>query len=85
MNNLGLLHIARIIKVVVLPEGDPIFSERVTLIEIQDEAAGEYVTVTQEGESTEISKSIAFDRREWERINKCARFEWDRILEFIDL
>ena len=37
----------RITQFTVLPAGEPIFSERATVITIEDEAAGEYVTLTQ--------------------------------------
>lgn len=40
-------YIERVIKVVVLPDGEPIFSEHATEIEIQDEAGGEFVVVRQ--------------------------------------
>jgi len=38
----------RATRLTVLPEGDPIFSEMATHIELDDEAAGEYVTITQD-------------------------------------
>lgn len=60
----------RIIKTLILPKGDPIFSERMTAIEIEDEAAGEYVKVTQDGEK------VCFDPDEWPAV----RAEIDRAI-----
>lgn len=40
---------ARTLKIVVLPKGEPIFSELATQIEVMDEAAGEFVKVSQMG------------------------------------
>jgi hypothetical protein len=60
----------RITKLVVLPKGEPLFSEQATEIEIEDEAAGEFVKVTQQGGSTEYSKSICFEPEEWPTIKK---------------
>ena len=56
---------ARKIKSVVLPVGEPIFSEKGTTIEIVDDAAGEYVKVQQNGYT---DGGIAFDAYEWEFI-----------------
>ena len=47
----------------ILPETEPIFSERGTRIEIVDESAGEYVEVSQEGR-TDLGK-IAIEPEEW--------------------
>ena len=55
----------RIIRVVVAPKGEPIWSEQATTIEIADDAAGEFVKVTQEGGHTATSKSVCFDPDEW--------------------
>ena len=47
---------------VVGPEAEPIFSEMQTVVEIVDEAAGEFVTVTQHGNN--LGK-VMFNRDEW--------------------
>lgn len=39
----------RTTRITVAPEGEPTFSEMATHIEIDDEAAGEFVSVTQPG------------------------------------
>jgi hypothetical protein len=49
----------------VLPAGQPIFSETATHVEIQDEAAGEFVKVYQEGGHTDFQKFITLDKDEW--------------------
>jgi hypothetical protein len=37
----------RITKITILPQGEPIFSEQATHVEIEDEAGGEFITVSQ--------------------------------------
>jgi hypothetical protein len=54
----------RPIKWVVLPEGEPIFSEQATTIEIIDEAAGEFLQV-QQGEV-----GITVDEFNWPEIKR---------------
>jgi hypothetical protein len=47
----------RVTKVVVVPENAPIFDEQATSIEIDDDAAGEFIVISQaEGRSTRIEK-----------------------------
>lgn len=57
-------YIERVIKVVVLPDGEPIFSEHATEIEIQDEAGGEFVVVRQTYGS-EGKNEIRLTDEEW--------------------
>ena len=66
----------RVTKVVVLPKGEPLFSEQATTIEIQDEAGGEFVKVSQEGGHTDYAKHICFSHQDWEAIKP----EIDRML-----
>lgn len=40
---------ARVTRLVLVPEGEPLFSEMATTVEIEDEAAGEFVEVSQHG------------------------------------
>ena len=58
----------RVTKMTILPEGEPIFSEWATHIEIDDEGGGELVVVSQE------NGKIRIDPDEWrplcEAINK---------------
>lgn len=56
-------YIQKITKITVLPENDPIFSELATTIEIDDEAAGEYVRVVQYHRHDD--GTVCFDREEW--------------------
>ena len=53
----------------VLPAGEPIFSERATIITIEDEAAGEYLRITQQNCSDKlVEQSVAFDPEEWDEV-----------------
>jgi hypothetical protein len=57
---------SRVIKVIVAPKGEPIFSSLATFIEIDDEAAGEYVKITQP--TRHEDGNVCFDRDEWELV-----------------
>ena len=53
--------ITRILEVIVLPEGDDIFSERAYRVAIDDEAAGEFVRVKE----VRTQAEIVIDPSEW--------------------
>ena len=53
----------RTVKVSVVPKGEPIFHNGVTSIEIIDEAAGEFLEVTQCNDSND--GKIVIDPCEW--------------------
>jgi hypothetical protein len=53
----------RTTKLVVAPRGDQVYSEMATSVEIKDEAAGEFVMVSQSGR-TDIGQ-LAIDIDEW--------------------
>jgi hypothetical protein len=59
----------RTIKLVVLPKGETIFSERATEVEIIDDAAGEFVKVIQSDEAAE-NGTIQIDPAEWPMLRK---------------
>lgn len=54
----------RITKVIVLPKNQRIFSEQATTIEIDDEAAGEFIKIAQDGQT------VKFDVDEWEIVKR---------------
>jgi len=56
----------RVTRLSVLPIGEPIFSERCTEVSIVNEAAGEFVEVSQQSDS----KTIQIDPREWSAIKQ---------------
>ena len=55
----------RTIEIMVLPEGEPIFSERGTNVKIDDHAGGEFVVVIQHNRT---ESGIAIDPAEWPAI-----------------
>jgi hypothetical protein len=62
-------YIIRTLKIAILPEGESIFSERCTTIEIEDQAAGEYLVVTQQSGSTAVKEQqIEIDPQEWDAL-----------------
>ena len=56
------LHRTRVTRLLVIPEGDPLFSEMATTVEIEDEAAGEFVVVSQDART---DKGIVINPEEW--------------------
>lgn len=54
----------RVLSLIVLPAGAPTFSEMATTVTIIDEAAGEYVEVTQNGGRDCLGK-VAIEPGEW--------------------
>lgn len=58
-------YITRITRLTVIPNGDPIFSETATNISIDDEAAGEFIVVEQDGDA---AAKIKIDKEEWPAI-----------------
>lgn len=56
-------YITRTLSVIVLPQGKPIFSETATIIGLEDEAAGCFVTVIQHTDTGEMK--LGFDEHEW--------------------
>jgi len=58
-------YITRITQMTIVPEGEHIFSEMATVISIDDEASGEYLTIEQ---PCREKASIAINPEEWETI-----------------
>ena len=57
----------RITRLTVLPKGDPLFSEKATHIQIEDESAGEFISIEQTYESATPGK-IVINPDEWPEI-----------------
>jgi hypothetical protein len=57
------------LSVIVKPKGEPIYSERATIIEMSDEAAGPFITIRQINDETERG-SIKIDPAEWPTIQE---------------
>ena len=57
----------KIVSVVVKPAGEPIFCEQATKVSIDDEAGGEYVTVSQHPNNRDL-QTIAINPCEWPAI-----------------
>jgi hypothetical protein len=55
---------ARVTQIIVLPEDEPIFSERGYTITIRDEAAGEYIEI----EDHQEGSKVAINPEEWPAI-----------------
>jgi hypothetical protein len=57
------------LSVIVKPKGEPIYSERATIIEMSDEAAGIFLTLRQIDDETERGE-IKVDLEEWPTIQE---------------
>ena len=62
-------HTTRPLKWIITPEGESIFCERGTLVEIVDDAAGEYVSVEQQADTGGPQK-ILIDGDEWPHLSE---------------
>lgn len=58
-------HIVRALKWVVYPSYDSTLSDFVSVIEIVDEGAGEYLRVTQMNPARKETQAITIDSNEW--------------------
>jgi hypothetical protein len=59
-------YIIRVTRLTVVPETEPLHSDRATRIEICDEAAGEYLAVEQQSGSTSVREQrILIEPEEW--------------------
>jgi len=58
----------RIKSVIVAPVGQSMFSELATKISIDDEACGEFITVSQQDGHVDHEKHLLFDPEEWPMI-----------------
>ena len=59
----------RITRMTVAPAGEPLFSEQVMHVEIDDEGGGEFIVITQCHDSGEVDR-IAIDKAEWPHIRE---------------
>lgn len=64
----------RTTRMTVAPEGEAIFSEKATHIEIDDEAAGEFVKVSQCNGFGSKGQTVAFDADEWSHVRHAVDF-----------
>jgi hypothetical protein len=53
----------RVTRIVILPDGETVYSEMATTVEIDDESGGEFVIVSQDARS-DLGK-IAINPEEW--------------------
>lgn len=71
----------RITRMTILPEGDPIFSEIPTHIEVEDEAAGEFLVIRQCNETTRPdSNSVSITPEEWPMVKAAVDQMMDSLL-----
>ena len=74
-------YIGRATRISVTPEGETIFSEKCTHVQIADEAVGEFIEIVQQSghvDAQEQTIQIA-DREEWEVICNAVGMIWECI------
>jgi hypothetical protein len=55
----------RVVKLAVLPKNAALYNERATLVGIQDEAAGEFIVISQPGSGED---DVRIDPEEWPHV-----------------
>ena len=58
----------RVVKVMIAPKGERIFSEMATFVEIEDESAGEFVKVSQPITDRSAEFAVFINKDEWPHI-----------------
>lgn len=58
----------RVLSMIVVPEGEAIFSEAATVIKIDDEASGEFIVVSQDGNADAKQGEVCIDPDAWPQI-----------------
>lgn len=61
--------ITRTTQMTLLPEGEPIFSEQAIVLTIDDEAAGEFLKISQHDDQAKPGE-IRIDPREWPQLRE---------------
>jgi hypothetical protein len=74
-------YMGRVTMISVMPEGEPLFSEKCTHVKIVDEAAGEFIEIVQQSGSVDgHNEAIRInDRDEWEAICNAVGMIWECI------
>lgn len=62
-------YIAHTHSIMVMPRSEPIYSEQATIISLDDEAAGPFITVAQHGHIDRVGK-ISITQEEWPALRK---------------
>lgn len=69
---------ARVLEILVAPKGENIFCEAGTTIRIEDEAAGEFISVSQDSEFNKPGE-IRWDKEEWEVMKKSLNYMFNQL------
>lgn len=65
----------KVTRLTIVPKGEAIFCERATHIEVQDQAAGEYLRIIQQDDrQSATEQTIEIDPAEWPLIRKVIDF-----------
>ncbi len=69
--NPNIEYTIRTTQLTVMPKGKPIFDERATVVEIEDDGGGEFVSLFQARDSAETgSQKILLDPAEWPAVRQ---------------
>ena len=73
-------YITRVTRLSVTKPGEPLFSELTTHVSIEDEAAGEYVTIQQQSGCPDVSpQKISVSDEEWPTLRGAVETLFDEI------
>ena len=61
-------HEIRTTRIHIVPENEPIFCEQAIIIEIEDEAAGEFLVMSQPSNEREYAGKVTIDAENWPSI-----------------
>ena len=70
----------RVTQITVVPEGEPIFSENAFIIQIEDDAGGEYISVRSNSEYLDNGQ-IKIDKKEWVHLRAAIDVMFEEIKE----
>ena len=65
-------YLTRVTRYTIAPQGEPLFAERAIQVELDDEAAGEYIKITTQFDDAE-NQQVSLDIEEWPHVEAAVR------------
>lgn len=65
-------YLTRVTRYTIAPQGEPLFAERAIQVELDDEAAGEYIKITTQFDDAE-NQQVSLDIAEWPHVEAAVR------------
>ena len=67
---MSIKYLTETLSVIIVPEGQPVFSELATIVSVDDEAGGTFIKIRQNADGC---GELRFDRGEWEIVEATVR------------